>query len=190
MKKKLFIFAICGLLIAVFAFRIYRIVQENDKQVFNPARAALTMGTPVDTIVIKTETGALKEPLFVKNGKAFVSASRVNKFKIGQKLGKGYVTSVSRTIDLETGLYAIKTSSPDGQVFVEMEYKGVFVPVAAVSSGQESQNYVFVAKDGLATIRNVRVIATDSKTAVIAGIEDGTEIILSKVSEGEKVNIK
>ena len=196
MKKKFIYVLIILAVIGAVGWRVYRIVSESRQQVFNAARVAQVAGTPVETIVAKTENGVLKEPLFVKNGKAFVSASRVNKFKIGQKLGRGYVTSVSRIIDLDTGLYAVKTSSPDGQVFVEMEYTGIFVPAGIINSRvvanddtTVTQNYIFVARDGVATSRDVRVIAADADTAVITGPGDGDIIILSKVSDGEKVKI-
>ncbi|MCL2331524.1 MAG: hypothetical protein FWC61_03195 [Proteobacteria bacterium] len=193
MKKKwIYVLLVLAAAGAV-GWRVYRIAEESRRQVFNAARAAATDGAPVEAIVAKSGTGTLREPLFVKNGKAFVSASRVNKFKIGQKLGRGYVTSVSRIIDLDTGLYAVKTSGPDGENFVEMEYDGVFVPAGIINSDREpgtgGRNYIFVAKDGVAAMRDVRVIAADADAAVIAGIDDGEVIILSKVADGEKVKI-
>jgi hypothetical protein len=184
MKLKKLIYILCaGLLALVLAFRITAIARENHREVFNAARLAEAAGFPVETIIVKNEKNLLKEPLHVRKGKAFVSAARKKKFKMGQKVASGgFIISVSRGIDLDTGLYAIGTSSPDGETVVLTEHFGAALPLSAISSGK-----VFIAENGAAVKKEVKIVSRDSENAVVSGLSDGDAVINSKIEEHEKV---
>lgn len=185
MKYKKLIYILCTvLLVGIIAFRIHVISSESARQVFNPTRAELEYGKPIAKLQVEKKTSTLNEPLFVKNNRALVSGIRVNKFKPGQIIGSGKIISVSNQIDLDSGMFAIKTSNvTDGSHFAEIKYNGFFVPAYSVKD-----NTIMVLENGVAKKHDVTVIAQDSENAVISsGLSNGDTVILSQVDEGEKV---
>ena len=143
-------------------------------------------GTPVMTMVAKNSSDVLHEPITVENNRAYVTGNRVGLFRVGQKIGDGKIASVSQKINLDTGMYIIKTSGvADGLQYVEYVRNGYFVPVYAVVGEN-----VFVYENGVATTRHVIVAHSDADVALITqGLHDGDIVILSKVTPGEKVRI-
>ncbi|MCL2538170.1 MAG: hypothetical protein FWF34_00515 [Alphaproteobacteria bacterium] len=183
-KHKLILASAVVALVVVVGTRAVQIYNENSRIVFNIARDAAVRGMPVETITATTKSGILLEPVAVRGNRIFVSGARVGKFRVGQKLsGGGRIESVSSRIDLDTGLFAIRTSgASNGNSFVEMSHNGIFVPLSAVQHSQ-----IMVAENGIAVQKNITVVATDATTAVIRGINDGDEIILTRVTSGTKI---
>lgn len=182
MKKLIYLLCIVALG-AVIAHRASNLASESRRQVFNITRAAAESGIPVDIVIARKKTDVLREPLHIKDGRAFVSAARVGKFKPGQKTSAGgSIISVSSRIDLNTGLYEIRASGPGGNVFVEIEHAGIFLPVDAVRNGIAK-----VYRDGVARAKEVKLIASDSGQIVVTGIVDGDAVILSDAEDGIKV---
>jgi hypothetical protein len=165
-------------------YRVGAIYSESRREVFNVARME---ARPVSFIVVREETKALREPLFIKNNRAFVSGARVGKFGAGQSIGGGRIVSVSGRLDLDTGMYLIRTSgAADGEHLAERKYAGFFVPVHAVRGGR-----VMVAENGAAAAREVDIINRDSENVLIRrGLADGDIVVLSRVEEGDKLGIE
>ena len=126
------------------------------------------------------------EPLSVKNNRAYVSAERASKLRVGQKIEKGTITFVSKNIDLNTGMYLVRTSGvSDGLHFAEFTTDGIFVPLYAVSN-----NSVMVVDNGVAVLRDVKIAHQDSETAYIeSGLQPGDIVVLSNVQPGVKVKL-
>lgn len=173
------------LLVGWVTFRFAAIGSENARYVFNANRVAAEHGAPVEVLTAQKKTDVLKEPLYVKSNRAVVSASRVGKFEVGQKFDTGgAIISVSNRIDLDSGMYTIKTTGAiDGLHYAQAKSTGYFVPVYAIDNGT-----VFVSVDGVAQKREVKIVNQDADTALISsGLSDGDVVILSKVSEGDRV---
>ncbi|MFQ6739416.1 MAG: hypothetical protein ACLRFJ_01990, partial [Alphaproteobacteria bacterium] len=102
----------------------------------------------------------------------------------GQSVSTGKIISVSSKIDLDTGMYVIKTRGvSDGLQYAEYRRNGYFVPVYAVHDNQ-----VFVFENGVATPHKVVVAREDANRMLITqGLNDGDRVILSNVSVGDKV---
>lgn len=168
-------------------FRITSLVMQHNQQVFNVARDVAENGKPILTMTVQNSSGVLHEPITVDNNRAYVTGNRVGLFRTGQKVGGGKIVSVSQKINLDTGMYVIKTKDvADGLQYVEYTRNGYFVPVHAVVDEK-----VFVYKDGVAKLHKVIVAHSDADMALITqGLHDGDIIILSKVSDGEKVRIQ
>ena len=186
LKKWIYIVVI-GALSGWVIFRIVALVNQHNQQVFNISRDVAEHGTPVLTITAQNSSGVLHEPITVENNRAYVTTSRVGLFRTGQKVGSGKIASVSHKINLDTGMYVIKTSGvSDGLQYVEYTRNGYFVPIDSVVD-----NNVFVYENGKAVLRKVIVAHSDADVALITqGLHDGDIVILSKVSDGEKVRIK
>lgn len=180
-NKKLIYILIGFIFICWIGFRINSIYQESKREVFNVARQP---AISVETMTAHRETGILREPLFVKNNKAFVPASRLNKFHPGQVIDSGRIISVSKNIDLDTGMYMIKTSGVvDGSHFSEQRHTGFFVPEYAIRDGK-----IMISENGIATIKDIEIIDNDAENVLInSGLKDGDIIILSRVESGTKV---
>ncbi len=178
-------------LIAVLAlwvvYRFYAIAMENRMVVFNPVRSAAEIGAPVDTMVVQRKSGILREPILIKNNRGYVSAARVGKFAAGQKIGNGTIASVASRIDLDTGMYIVRTrGADDGTQYAEYTANGFFVPVYAVTN-----NTVYVARDGVADAVTVNVVRQDADTVLItSGLNDGDIVILSNIENGAPVKIQ
>lgn len=185
-KKWIYIISACALVFWVL-FRITMLIIQHNQNVFNLSRDVSMNGTPVLTMVAQNSSGVLHEPITVENNKAYVTGNRVGLFRAGQKVGDGKIASVSQNINLDTGMYVIKTKNVEnGLQYVEYNRNGYFVPVYAVVD-----NNVFVSENGIATLRKVIVAHSDADVALITqGLHDGDIVILSKVSSGEKVRIE
>ena len=167
-------------------FRFATIASENAREVFNIARVYNTNGTTVETMIAESKTGTLYEPLSVKNNRAYVSKSRAKTLKVGQTVGSGTIKSVSRGVDLNTGMYIVRTTDvEDGLQFAEFTADGIFVPLYAIKNNQ-----VFVAENGVAVQRNLVITHQDAENALISdGLNNGDIVILSSINAGEKVQL-
>lgn len=179
--------AIAVLLVGWVVFRFGAVASENARYVFNASRMAADVGTPVQVLEMDRKTGVLYEPLAVKNNRAYVTGARAEKLRAGQRVGDGRIVSVSNGLDLDTGMFVVKTRDvPDGLHYAEFSADGFFVPLYAIHD-----DIVFVVRDGVATPRVVTVARTDSDTAyVTSGLETGDIVILSTVNAGDKVSIQ
>ena len=186
-KVKNVIYGICiALLIFWVVFRFTAIGAENARAVFNTARNSADVGAPVYVMQVQSEKGILREPIEVKNNRALVSTYRVDKLKAGQRVGSGEIVSVSKNIDLNTGMHIVRTRGvADGLQYAEFETTGYFVPLYAISD-----DVVMLDNDGVATPRAVKVIRQDAEKALVDGLSDGDVVILSKVDAGDKIQIK
>ena len=184
-KKWIYILTVVALVFWIL-FRITMLVIQHNQTVFNISRDVAANGTPVVTMTAQNSSGVLHEPITVEKNKAYVTGSRVGLFRAGQKVGGGKIASVSQNINLDTGMYVIKTTGvADGLQYVEYNRNGYFVPISAVVDSN-----VFVYENGVATLRKVIVAHSDADTALITqGLHDGDIVILSKVSADEKVRL-
>ncbi len=187
-KTKKFLYtAVLGVLAIWFIYRFIMVAIESHMVVFNPVRDAGQNGIAVDTIVAEQKIGVIKTPLSVENNRAYVSGAHRRGLKVGQKVGGGEITYVANNLDLDTGMYIVKTKNvDDGVVFAESECNGFFIPTYAV---RESQ--IMRAESGVAVSVSVNINAADSDFSCVSGdIHDGDIIVLSKVSAGQKMNVQ
>ena len=185
-KRLIYLLVVFGLLFWI-GFRITALIMQHNQQVFNIARDVSENGTPILTMTAQNTSGVLHEPITVENNRAYVTGNRVGLFRTGQKVGNGKIASVSQNINIDTGMYVIKTTNVEnGLQYVEYTRNGYFVPVYAVVDEN-----VFVYDNGVATLRKVIVAHSDADVALITqGLHDGDIVILSKVSDGERVRIQ
>lgn len=187
-KGKRYTYIFCGVILLCWVvFRFSAIGAEKSLNVFNAARVAADIGTPVDVIEVSKTEDIIKEPIGIKNNRAYVSSARVDKLRSGQKVGNGEIVSVSSSIDLDTGMHVVRTRGvSDGLQYAEFIGNGYFVPAYAVKGDS-----VLIAENGVAEFRKVTVIRQDSEKAFISeGLKDGDKVILSKVNAGDKVQVK
>ncbi|MCL1973179.1 MAG: hypothetical protein FWG57_09410 [Endomicrobia bacterium] len=183
MKRILYILLFAVIIAGLAANRVAHISEENAREVFNIARFVKIYGAPVETMTARTERDFLRAPVAVRRERIFVSGSRINEFRAGQRLSNGSrILSVPRRVDLDTGLFTITTNSPPGNFFVEIEHTGMFVPLYAISDSS-----VMVAENGIAAAKRVRVVAEDIDRAVIRGLAEGDVIILTNVEPAAKI---
>jgi len=175
------VFVVCA-----FGYRFYKVNQENNFDVFNIIRNNMDNGIPVDVIKMQKTDGFLVEPLTIKNNRGFVSGARINNFKSGQKIGNCKIVSVSKNIDLDTGMHIVKTSGcSNGLQYAENKKNGFYVPVSAIRG-----NHVYVMENGIAHIREIVVENRDAQNALIkSGLNVGDIVILSNVQDNQKVKI-
>lgn len=185
--KKVMYIALVAVLVGWVIFRFAAVASENARYVYNASRVAADVGMPIDALEIVATDGVLYEPISVKNNRAYVTGDRASKLRAGQKVGDGKIVSVSRGLDLETGMILVRTSGvSDGLHYAEFSANGYFVPLYAITDGT-----VFVAQDGVATVRVVTVSRQDSENAYItSGLHDGDIVILSRVNSGDKVKVQ
>ena len=186
-KYKKIIYIIITVIIAfLFIHRFYVFFQEKNFDVFNIVRNNLENGTLVKILRMEEINGVLYEPLTIKNNTAYISGARVNVFRAGQKSGKCKIVSVSKNIDLDTGMHIIRTSNcEDGPQYIEKEKIGFYIPVSALSGDN-----VYIANNGVAEIRQVEIADRDAQNVLIkSGIFKGDIVILSKVKNNEKIKI-
>ena len=185
-SKNIIYIVLITAVVGCFVYRFYNVFAERNRPVFNILRNNIENGTPVETLEITESDGVLYEPLNVKNNRAYVSGARVNVFHVGQKLGNCKIVSVSKKIDLYSGMHIIKTSGcQDGLQYVERTYHGVYVPVSAVYG-----NNVYVADGDKARSRDIVIGAQDSQNVLVkSGLNNGDIVILSKVQYNEKIKI-
>lgn len=116
----------------------------------------------------------------------------------------GQVTMIENTVDPATGMVMIRSTMPNKNellwpgTLVNTELtlrieKRVTVPVAALQASQAGQ-FVFVVKDGAATVRPIQVERTVNGLSVIqSGIEEGDVVVTDGqllLSEGTKVTVR
>lgn len=186
-KFKSVVYGICAVALVVWVvFRFTAIGAEKSMAVFNTARYSADEGAPVYAVSVYNQKGTLREPIAVKNNRALVSSYRIDKLKSGQRVGNGQIVSVSKDVDLNTGMHVIRTRGvADGLQYAEFETTGYFIPLHAINN-----NSVLLMKDGIATAHDVTVIRQDAENALVEGLADGDVVILSKVNAGDKVKIK
>ena len=179
--------ALVVILVAWVIFRFVVIASENNRNVFNASRNAMVNGVPVETLVAKNKSGVIYEPLTIKNNRAYVTAGRARKLKAGQNVGNGKITYVSKNIDLDTGMFVIKTKDVEnGLQFAEFVADGFFVPLYAIKN-----NSVFVVENNVAVAHDIEIANQDSENAyIVSGLNDGDVVILSNVNAGTKVKVK
>ncbi len=186
LKKNLYTAVLAGLVIW-FVYRFIMIAIESQMIVFNPIRENAKSGILVDTVVAHNDTSIVKVPIDVRDNRAYVSGARRGQFAVGQKIGDGEIISVSSRIDLNSGMYIVRTRGvKDGLNMVFVQTSGFCVPAYAVRDG-----VVMVAQGNIAVSQNVNVVIQDSEIACVAsGISEGDVVIVSKVDNGAKVKIK
>ena len=186
-SKTIIYITILSLIALAFGYRFYAVSQENSFEVFNIIRHNEQNGVPVHVMEMHKTDGVLFEPLTIKNNRGFISGARLSVFKAGQKIGNCKIASVSRNIDLDTGMYVIRTQGcDDGLQYVENVKSGFYIPVSALRG-----NTVFVMNDGVAQSRQVVIENRDINNALIkSGIDDGDVVILSDIRDGDKVKIE
>ena len=170
-----------------FIYRFVMVAVESRMDVFNPIRVAQSEGVVVETMVAKRQDDFIKIPIDIKNNRAYVSSDYRNNLKSGQKIEDGEIVSVGSSIDLDTGMHVVRTrGTGDGVHYVSIKKNGYFVPLYAVRDG------VVMVKDGeTAFARSVNIVAKDSENACVVGdLQDGDVIVLSKVTAGQKINVK
>ena len=182
-KHAIFI-ALVAVMVGWVVFRFIAYASENSRYVFNASRVAAEKGLPIEFVIVQSKTGTLYEPLSVKNNRAYVSAERASKLRVGQKIENGKINFVAKNVDLNTGMYLVRTSGvSDGLHFAEFTTDGIFVPLYAVSD-----NSVIIVDNGVAVLRNVKIARQDSETAYIeSGLQPGDIVVLSNVQPGDKV---
>lgn len=186
-KSKNVIYLIVGCLVLfAFAYRFYVVEAERNANVFNIIRNNASTGTPVNVITVSGQDGILHEPVNIRNNRAYVAGNRVGMFKVGQSVGNCKISYVSNNIDLDTGMYVIKTSKcEDGLRFIENKKHGFYVPVSAVSG-----NYVYIVNGDIAQKREVVISGRDLQNVVIqSGLNNGDMVILSNVKDNQKIRV-
>lgn len=179
-----------GLVVALVLWVVFRFTMigiENARSVYNASRVAQTDGVPVVVQQIERTSGVLREPIAVKSNRAYVASGRAHKFGAGQHVAGGVIVSVSPDIDLDSGMHVVRTRGvADGLQYAEFRATGHFVPVYAVNNG-----VVMVADGDIARARDVVVARQDAENALISsGLNDGDVVILTHVSDGEKIQVK
>ena len=178
---------IVALVVFAFSYRFYMVNAENNFDVFNIIRNNEKNGVPVYVLEMKKTDGILYEPITIKNNRGFISGARLNLFKSGQKIGNCKIVSVSRNIDLDTGMHIVKTSGcANGLQYAENKKNGFYVPVSALHG-----NAVYVVEDNVAKLHEIVIENRDIENVLVkSGINDGDIIILSNIHDGEKVKIE
>lgn len=178
--------ALAAVMVLWVVFRFAMIALQSRQVVFNATRDAVANGTPVTVVVMERRAGTLREPVSVKNNRAYVSTARMHRFAAGDRVGDGVIVSVSGDVDLSSGMHVVRTRGvADGAYFAESKKTGFWVPVYAVAN-----DTVMVASDGVAHARKVQVARRDAENALVTdGLNDGDAVILSRVSDGEKIKI-
>ena len=186
-SKHIFYIALVVIMVGWVIFRFAIIASENNRSVFNASRNAMANGVPVETLVAENKAGVIYEPLAIKNNRAYVTAERAKKLNVGQTVGNGKITYVSKNIDLDTGMFVVKTKDVEnGLQFAEFTANGFFVPLYAIKN-----NSVFVIENNVAVARNIEIANQDSENAyIVSGLNDGDIIILSNVNAGTKLKVK
>ncbi len=185
--KKLVYIILVAMLIGWVVFRFAAIGSENARYVFNASRVAADTGAPIEYIEMRQSSHVLYEPISVKNNRAYVSGALAKKLRPGQVIGDGIISSVSSKIDLDTGMYVVRTRGvSDGLQYAQFHVYGMVIPLHAISNGT-----VLVADNGIATVRDVMIASQDSENAYItSGLNAGDIVILSRVNADTKVNIQ
>ncbi len=182
----LYAVVVAGLVLWVI-YRFVAIGMANNMQIFNAARDANLNGVPVNVMIASNGDGVLREPIMINNNRGYVAASRIGKFAAGQKIGNGVITSVASRIDLDSGMYVVRTRGVEnGLQFAEYKTNGIFVPVHAIEN-----DTVMVVRNGVARAAHVKIARQDADNALIkSGLASGDLIVLGNVADGIKVKIQ
>lgn len=159
--KRLIIFLAILFVAAVSGYRIQAILKESARTVNNISRIQTERGIPKDYVVLKKTTDYLREPLYIQNGRALVSANRVHRFKVGQKIEgtNAIIKSITSRIDLDTGMFIVSISKKiSGRFMVLGKYTGFFVTLDAELPS------------------HARVIARDGERMVITNLKAGDKV--------------
>ena len=177
---------VAGAFLLLVVWRFVSFGMEQHMSVFNMTRDAQKNGTPVSVVKMQKTDGVIFEPLFINNNRGYVSGLRVARFKQGQKISDGgEVTSVSTSIDLDSGMHIVRTrGASDGAHLVEIRGSGFYVPTYAVQNGS-----VFVVRDGIAHAVPVVIVRGDADNTMITGVTNGDVVITSHITEGVKVRV-
>lgn len=172
--------------VSLFGYRFLSVARERNTDVFNIIRNDLQNGTPVETLKMEQTDGVLYEPLTVKNNRAYVSGVRVDMFRVGQSLGTCKIISVSKNIDLDTGMHVIKTSNcENGLLYAENRKNGFYIPVSAVRG-----DTIYVVENNVARARKIEIANRDMQNVLVkSGIQNGDIVILSNVKDNQKIKI-
>jgi multidrug efflux system membrane fusion protein len=116
----------------------------------------------------------------------------------------GQVTMIENTVDQTTGTVLVRATMPNTDellwpgtlVTVRLNFReeeAVTVPSTAIQAGQDGA-YVFVVKDGAATVQKVKVArALDSDTVLESGLEGGESVVTEGqllLNNGSKVSAR
>jgi hypothetical protein len=185
-SKNIIYLTLIVLTVSLFGYRFYSVTLENNIDVFNIVRNDAEHGIPVNVLKMEQIDGVLYEPLTVKNNRAYVSGNRAGLFYPGQKLDDCKIVSVSKNIDLDTGMHVIKTlSCSNGLHYAENKKNGFYVPVSAVHG-----DIVYVIENGIASAKKIIISARDTQNVLVkSGIQNGDIIILSNVKNNQKIKI-
>ena len=162
MKKAIIFSSVLVLALAV-SYRIREIRREGLQTVNNIARIHAERGVPRDYITVNRTTDFLEEPLFIQNGRALVSTGRINRFAVGQEIkgANATITSISRNIDLDTGMFVVRVSrNITGNFIVLRRFTGFFLPHEADLP------------------KGARVVARDMSRMVVTGLQNGDKVVV------------
>ncbi len=131
--------------------------------------------------------------------------AKVEAFVVGQpKNAQGQVTMIDNTVDQTTGMVTIRATMPNADqilwpgalVTVQLTLRiedSVVVPSVAVQVGQNG-NFVFVVKDGAASVRPVTVARViDAESVISEGLAGGETVVTDGqllLNNGTKVSVR
>ena len=175
-----------GAFLCLVVYRFVAFGLEQHRSVFNLTRDANANGAPVSVVEMKRTDGVIYEPLFINNNRGYVSGMRVARFKAGQKITDGgEVVSVSNSLDLDSGMYVVRTrGAKNGAHTVEIKENGFYVPTYAVKKGA-----VFVVRDGVAHSVPITVVRGDAENTMINGVKNGDVVITSYITDGALIKV-
>jgi membrane fusion protein (multidrug efflux system) len=116
---------------------------------------------------------------------------------------KGKVTEIAPSADVGSRTFSVKIDLPENEALRAGQFGRAFLPrgdraalrvpdSAVISRGQ--MDYLFIAADGKAQLRIVRIGGTsDSETEILAGLDDGETIVLTPPAElrdGQALNTR
>lgn len=173
-------------IVLAFAYRFLSFGFEQHKTIFNLTRDANINGVPVSVVKMEKTNGIIYEPLFINDNRGYVSGMRVGRFSAGQRIsGGGEVVSVSRSMDLDSGMHVVRTrGASNGAHMVEIRGNGFYVPTYAIQNGT-----VFVVRDGAAHAIPVTIVRGDADNTMISGVLDGEVVITSHITDGALIKI-
>ena len=185
MKNKKKLYTYIAIVIAVaFIYRFIKVGMEKFEVILSPQREFITNGKTVDVLEIKKENNFIKIPVTIKNNTAFIPQNKLELFFKNQKIENGgEIIVVNKKLDLDTGMYILKTKDvKDGLNYALIYKDGIFIPTNAID-----ENKVYVKENGIAVAKNITIIMRDENIALVDGINEGDILIVSKIQDGEKV---
>lgn len=187
-RAKKITYITCAVLLgALVIYRFVAFILMQRADVFNPNRDSVINGVPVSVVAVHEKTDVLRQPIFVKNNRAYVSGGRVSMFHVGDNVDGGKIASVGYNIDLDTGMHIITTRGvSDGQHYAEHAFTGYFIPVDAIDNGA-----VYIVDGDVARRVQINITYRDETSVVVShGLSNGDMVINSRVSDGQKIQIK